>query len=116
LLEGYFTKNGWGTIVIHLNDAQDYGFVRVSLQQSIFADALKHIEGPVDFMIAGMLRGMFETISGHSLDCLQICCAGTSPDQSSEFLISAPGRMAALSKEVGQGISVDDAIARLRSI
>jgi uncharacterized protein len=116
LVEQYFACHGWGKAKIHLEDAKQHGIVRVSLHNSIFAVALKHVEGPVDQMVAGMLRGMFERVASRPLDCLQVAWEHNGGDAAvSEFLVSAPKRIEVLKALVTHSIGVDNAIAQLRA-
>jgi uncharacterized protein len=116
LVEEYFACHGWGRAKIHLDDAKQHGIVRVSLQNSIFAIALKHVEGPVDQMVAGMLRGMFERVASRPLDCLQVAWENNGDDEPvSEFLVSSPKRIEVLKALVTHSIGVNNAIAQLRA-
>ena len=116
LIESYFASHGWGRAVINIDDAQSHGMVRVSLKNSLFVHALHDVvDGRVDYMIAGMLRGLFEAISGRALDCVQVCCERSNPTQASEFLISAGSRIQSLEASLDNGIGFDDAIKQLRA-
>ncbi|MGZ8218415.1 hypothetical protein [Methylomagnum sp.] len=109
LLEAYFAQHGWGRLKLWLDDAEPYGIVRASLGHSLFAASLRRDGEPVDFLVAGMLRALFERISNQPLDCLQVTWAGTG-----EFLISAPDRIEAIASLVPEFRTVEDALARLR--
>lgn len=115
LLESYFATHGWGRISTELENAQQHGIVRVSLTNSLFVNALDQVDGRVDFMIAGMLRGIFEAISGHDLDCVQVCCERADDAEACEFLISAPARIRAIDDLIAKGIGIDDAVNQLRA-
>ena len=115
LIESYFASHGWGIAVVDLDDAQTYGIVRVSLKNSLFVHALDDVQGRVDYMMAGMLRGLFEAISGHMLDCVQVCCERSNIAQASEFLISARGRIETLEASLDSDIELDHAIEQLRA-
>lgn len=91
--EHYFNQHGWGKIKIHLEDASTYGIIRVSMTHSLFVDTLSHLRDRVDFMIAGMFRGIFEKISNHSLDCLEVKCSARGAAPSCEFLITGQQRI-----------------------
>lgn len=113
LLEAYFSRHGWGKVQIILDDAPEYGIVRVSLNHSLFATALNGVEGPVDFMITGMLQGIFEEISGQTLEAVEVKVPGESA-QRSEFLISAPDRINSIESLTEEGAPLDDILERLR--
>lgn len=115
LLESYFASHGWGKMHIFLDDAENHGIVRARLSNSLFADTLKHLNSPVEFMIAGMLQGIFSSISGHDLSCLQVSYETTGAT-TSEFLISAKSRIEAFEQSgFAQDFSPDEALARLRA-
>lgn len=115
LLESYFASHGWGKMKIVLDDAESHGIVRASLKNSLFADTLKHLNSPVEFMIAGMLEGIFSTISGHDLGCIQVSYETTGV-ASSEFLISARPRVDTFEQSgFSQELTPDEALARLRT-
>ncbi len=92
-VEQYFNMHGWGKVKIHLEDASTYGIIRVSMTHSLFVDTLSHLRDRVDFMIAGMLRGLFEKISNHTLDCLEIKCSARGAAPSCEFVITGQQRI-----------------------
>jgi len=114
LMEAYFSRHGWGKVKVVLDDAAEYGIVRVSMTHSLFATALNNVEGPVDFMIAGMLQGIFETISEQTLEALEVQSPRRNAAPGSEFLISAPERIASIENLVEEGAPLDDIIERLR--
>lgn len=114
LLESYFASHGWGKMQFYLDDAETNGIVRASLKNSLFAETLKHLNNPVEFMIAGMLQGIFSTISGHDLSCIQVSYETTGTD-TSEFLISAKARIDTLEQSgFAHELNPDEALARLR--
>lgn len=114
LLETYFASHGWGKMKIYLDDAETNGIVRASLKNSLFADTLKHLNSPIEFMIAGMLQGIFSKISGHDLACIQVSYE-TTGTANSEFVISAKSRIETLEQSgFAQELSPDEILARLR--
>lgn len=116
LLEAYFAQHGWGKLTLHLEDAEQYGIVRARLQYSLFAASLRQNDKPVDFLIAGMLRALFERIGNCSLDCVQVTFEReAAPDSASDFLISAPERIEAIAALVPEFLTVEDALSRLRA-
>ncbi|MEQ1543452.1 hypothetical protein [Methyloglobulus sp.] len=114
LLESYFASHGWGKMQFYLEDAETHGIVRANLKNSLFAETLKHLNSPIEFMIAGMLQGVFSTISGHDLSCIQVSYENTGAE-SSEFLISAKSRIDFFEQSgFAQELNPDEALARLR--
>jgi len=93
LLENYFSMHGWGKMTITLDDAQSHGIVVARLEHSIFGAALSSVPGNVDEMIAGMLRGMFENISGQELDCIETPHPPDGAKDMAAFIITAPKRI-----------------------
>ena len=114
LLETYFANHGWGKMQFSLADAESNGVVRATLKNSLFGQTLKHLNSPVEFMMSGMLQGIFSTISGHDLACIQVSYETTGPE-SSEFLISAKSRIDSFEQSgFAQELNPDEALARLR--
>ncbi len=116
LLESYFAYHGWGKLKIHLDLAQSDGVVFFELVNGIFSNVLTNVEGPVDYMIEGMLKGMFSVVSGgQSLGCVQLVPSGPKPYQSVHFLLSGADRIESVSASITPGISLDDALRQLRA-
>lgn len=114
LLEAYFANHGWGKMRIYLDDAEQHGVIRANLRNSLFAQTLKHLNTPVEYMVAGMLQGIFSAISGHELSCIQVSYETTGP-QASEFIISGKARIESFEQSgFAQELSPDEAVARLR--
>lgn len=114
LLETYFAHHGWGKMRFYLEDAQSHGIVRANLNNSLFADTLKHLNMPVDFMIAGMLQSIFSSISGQELACIQVSYNYSGMD-SSEFLISGAERIAHLEQLKIHELNPNEALEQLRT-
>lgn len=116
LLESYFAQHGWGKLTLHLDDAESCGIVRARLQHSLFSASLRAQDQPVDFLIAGMLRALFERIGNCPLDCVQVTFERDAvPDSASDFLISAPERIETIAGLVHEFRTVEDALSRLRA-
>lgn len=116
VIQSYFAYHGWGRLTINLDHAENAGIIALHLRDSIVTQALSaDTSGPVDFIISGMLRGIFEFIAGRELDCIQITCSRRTTTSQCEFLLSAPQRIATLESLAGQG-SLDDAIQKLRAV
>ncbi|OUD14172.1 hypothetical protein [Thioflexithrix psekupsensis] len=116
LIEQYFNRHGWGVMQILLDDAPRYGIVRAVMTHSLFASALNHVEDRVDAMIAGMLRGVFESISGQELDCIEIVCARQSAAPACQFLISSQERILNIEPLVEDGVAAEAIVEQLRQL
>lgn len=114
LLEAYFANHGWGRMRFFLDDAESHGIVRASLSNSLFAATLKHVNKPVDSMIAGMLQSIFSSISGQDLGCTQVSYAYTGWE-TSEFLISGKERISRFGQSKVNDLNLYDALERLRA-
>lgn len=114
LVERYFASQGWGRLEIQLSHASSLGLIRVDLRDSLIADALKEVKGPTDYLIAGMLRAVFEHVAGRELDVIQVTCRRQGSSSDCGFLVSAPERIAQLEELAGQA-SMDEAIDVLRA-
>lgn len=113
LLENYFTSHGWGKMHFYLDDAENHGIIRATLRNSLFANTLKHLDEPVDFMIAGMLQSIFSSISEQDLSCLQVSHSYSGANIS-EFLISGKTRIAGLEQLKIHDMTPNEAVERLR--
>jgi predicted hydrocarbon binding protein len=115
LLEQFFATHGWGQVKIHLDDAQQYGIVRVSLKYSLFVEVLNHAEERVDGMIEGILHGFFEQISGDTnLGCVEASCVRLGAPQC-EFLISGAARLERIESSIESGADFNAVLAELRA-
>lgn len=114
LLEAYFANHGWGKMRFYLDSAESHGIVRANLSNSLFANTLKHLDAPVDFMIAGMLQSIFSGISEQELDCLQVSYQYSGAN-ASEFLISGAERIAALGQLKIHELDPNEVLARLQT-
>lgn len=114
LLEAYFANHGWGRMRFYLDDAEHHGVIRASLSNSLFATTLKHLDTPVDFMIAGMLQSIFSAISEQELNCIQVSYSYSGAN-ASEFLISGAARIASLEQLKIHELSPNDALELLRA-
>lgn len=115
--EAYFASHGWGKLTFLLEDATTYGIVRARLTHSLFVNALPTVNGRVDAMLEGMLRGWFESISGREdLDCLEITCARQNAGPHCEFVITSHERIAKITPLVEEKAAPDAILARLREL
>ncbi len=105
---------GWGLIEFDLNTAPRHGYLRATLRNSVFSDALSELREPVDFMMAGMLGGLFSEIAREELDGIEVSSPLTGSD-SSLFLISSAARVGALEELHEGGFGSDEYERRLRA-
>lgn len=91
-IETYFREHGWGILTINLDKAASKGLIVAHLKNSIFNQVLADVDGFVDQMMEGILRALFEHISGQELDCLQVA-SEREQDTGSEFVVSAIARL-----------------------
>jgi predicted hydrocarbon binding protein len=119
LLERHFALHGWGRLMVDLTHAADHGLVVARLEHSYFVETLTPANAFVDSMLAGILQGYFEHISGQALGCEEIACAGHrlpaggNPPHCT-FVITAPERLAIITPLLGRE-TADALIARLRA-
>ena len=115
LVENYFARQGWGKIRISLDDAEQYGVVRVTFTNSLFDANLAHVKGSVNYMIAGILRAFFEYISQAELDCVEVSWHRTGETANSELLISGSKRIQALEQRINNtSHDIEEALGILR--
>jgi predicted hydrocarbon binding protein len=114
LLESYFANHGWGKMRINLGNAETDGVINANLSNSIFANTLRHLDMPVDYMIAGMLQSIFAGISGQDLRCIQISYAFSDTD-ASDFIISGSERIEKLEQMKIHELNPNEALERLRA-
>ncbi len=119
LIERSFAIHGWGRLELDLAYAAQYGLVLARVEHSFFVEALPHATDFVDPLIAGMLQGFFEHISGQSLGCEEISCirhpvTGSVSPALCTFAITAPERLATIRAQLGNA-TAEALIARLCS-
>lgn len=111
-VEAYFRYHGWGVLSINLDYAPAEGVVFASLKNSIFEEVLKDVDGFVDQMIEGMLRSIFEHISGRELACRQIA-AERDGYEGCQFVITAPERLEAVEDMIEQKAAPEDIVSKI---
>lgn len=109
-VERWFKLSGWGTLSIDLDCALRDGVVKVTLADSLFAEVLDDVEGPVDALVAGLLQALFSDISGQTLDCLEVA-----DDTASEsiFFVSGAERIADAETRSPDGLTLPAAMQAL---
>jgi predicted hydrocarbon binding protein len=95
LLEEQLAAEGWGRVSLDLGDAAEHGFMVARLEQSVLVDALAEVDDFVDALLAGILAGFFQHISGEPLDCEEIACVRRGAPEC-VFVITAAERLAPL--------------------
>ena len=113
LIEQYLAAQGWGRVQLDLTHAAEHGLVIAQLEHSAFADALPKVDDFVDPLLAGVLAGFFEHISGQSLACAEIASVRRGAARGT-FVITAPERIAAILPLVGRE-SAETIVARLKT-
>tara|TARA_R110002167_G_scaffold72740_1_gene204264 strand:+ start:84 stop:734 length:651 start_codon:yes stop_codon:yes gene_type:complete len=100
-IEAYFQQHGWGTLKIDLSDAPSHGFVSATLENSYFAEVLHDVDDFVDSLLAGILQGFLEHVSGAQLGCTEIGCVRRGADVCT-FVVTDQGRLDAIDHRVGE--------------
>jgi hypothetical protein len=72
-IEAYFSEHGWGLLKLDLAHAER-GLVIARLTNSYFAAVLSDVDDLVDPLLAGILQGFLEHVSGAELGCAEIAC------------------------------------------
>jgi predicted hydrocarbon binding protein len=111
-IEQYFRAHGWGVLQLDLADAATHGLVTARLTRSYFVEVLNDVDDHVDPLLAGILAGFFEHISGADLSCIEIACARRGAPHCA-FAVTAPARLDAIDSMIGVE-SADAIIAALK--
>lgn len=111
-IETYFRYNGWGVMKLDLEYAASHGVIGAHLQNSIWESVLSDVNGFVDMMIEGLLRALFEYISGRELGCVQIASKKAGAE-STEFVITAADRAEEVESMVEGGASRESIYEKL---
>ncbi|TAG28029.1 MAG: hypothetical protein EAZ37_03220 [Burkholderiales bacterium] len=108
MVESYFSHHGWGKLSMRMDGIESHGVLVAELTDSVFRYALPNVDTCVDQLIAGMLRGIFESLAQAELDCLMIeeRQAGSAP--LCRFLISGPDRIRWGQSLVDEGKAYDE--------
>ena len=112
-IERYVAVHGWGSLKLDLTDATQYGLIVARLEHSYFVEALPKTDDFADPLLAGILQGFFEHISGQTLGCEELGCARRGAPHCT-FVITAPERLANVTGQLGRA-PVDTLIAQLRT-
>ena len=112
-IEAYFQQHGWGILKIDLSDAASHGFVGATLENSYFAEVLHDVDDFVDSLLAGILQGFLEHVSGTQLGCTEIGCVRRGADVCT-FVVTDQGRLDAIDHRVGSA-DASQILAELKS-
>ncbi|GAB5561963.1 MAG: hypothetical protein SynsKO_36100 [Synoicihabitans sp.] len=99
-IEAYFYQHGWGALKMDLSHAANHGLVVATLENSYFVEVLNDVDDQVDSLLAGILQGFLEHISGAQLGCTEIGCARRG-EAHCTFAITDQGRLDAIDSKVG---------------
>ncbi len=111
-IEAYFAEHGWGVLKLDLAHA-DRGLVVARLAHSYFAAVLNDVDDLVDPLLAGILQGFLEHVSGAELGCAEIACVRKGAPEC-VFAITAPARLDAVEARFGVE-PAEEIIASLRA-
>jgi uncharacterized protein len=114
LLEQYFAYHGWGKIRFNLDGVESYGIVQADLKDGIFRYALPQATGSVDYLIAGMLVGIFEQISQTPLDVLQVDSKASDGSVVTHMLLTVPDRVEWGQAQVDAGVDFQTLLHEMR--
>jgi len=113
LIERHCAHHGWGLLKLDLTDAPTCGLVVARLDHSFFVEALDTADHSTDALLAGLLQGFFEHVSGQQLACNEIACRRLGAPQC-VFVIGAPEQLEIVAPFVGRE-SADEILERLRA-
>ena len=88
--------------------------MQADLKDGIFRYALPQVTGSVDYLIAGMLIGIFEQISGTQLDVLQVDSKGVDGTLTTHMLLTVPERVEWGQAQVDAGVDFQTLLREMR--
>jgi predicted hydrocarbon binding protein len=112
-IEAYFAEHGRGLLKLDLSPA-DRGLVVARLKNSYFAAVLSDVENLVDPLLAGILQGFVEHVSGTEPGCSEIACVRKGAPEC-VFVITAPSRLDRIEAQFGV-VPAEEILANLASI
>lgn len=112
-IEAYFYQHGWGSLNIDLSNAANHGLVSATLKNSYFVEVLHDVDDFVDSLLAGILQGFLEHVSGAQLGCTEIGCARRGAPECT-FVVTDQTRLDAIDGRVGS-IDAEQIINELKS-
>lgn len=111
-IEAYFAEHGWGVLKIDLAHAER-GLVVARLNHSYFVNVLSDVDDFVDPLLAGILQGFIEHVSGAELGCSEIACVRKGAPEC-VFAVTAPSRLDRVESMLGVS-PTDEIITALKS-
>jgi len=111
LLVQLFAAHAWGVLTLDTAGTSSHGVVVAHVEQDYFAGALRETNGFTDPLVAGVLRGYFEHITGQALACVELTCAGSAK---CSFVLTTPDRIAPLKEMIGRE-PAEAVLARLKA-
>jgi predicted hydrocarbon binding protein len=109
----HVVEQGWGQLAIDASGATEQGLVVARLGQSFAAEALNNSKQPADPLLAGMLQGYFEHVTGQALACEEIACMSQGAPHCT-FVLATPDRLQPILPFIGRE-SAEEILARLRT-
>ena len=110
-IETYFARHGWGVLKLDLSDAP-LGLIVARLTSSYFVAVLSDTDDLVDPLLAGILQGFLEHVSGAELAAAEIACARKGAPEC-VFVVTARSRLDAIEPLIGN-TDADAILATLR--
>lgn len=107
--DALWSEGGWG----HCDLVYVYGLTLVTFYHSPVALNLEPAPEPVDWVIAGMLAGVFSVFEGIRLEAVEICCRASGAEYC-QFIIGSEETAARVRKLLVPGMSHPDLLQRLR--
>ena len=112
-IEEYFRQHGWGELRMDISQAQETGIVTAHLKNSYFVDVFDEVDDFVDSLLAGILQGFLEYVSGQELGSEEIACAKKGSEEC-VFAITATSRLEQIESFIGEE-NADQILQRLTS-
>lgn len=107
--DALWSEGGWG----HCDLVYVYGLTLVTFYHSPVALSLEPAPEPVDWVIAGMLAGVFSVFEGVRLEAIELCCRAGGAEYC-QFVIGSEETAARVRKLLVPGISQSELFQRFR--
>lgn len=111
LIERHCATHGWGAVKLDLTNASTHGIVVARLEHSYFVELLHSASHFTDALLAGLLQGFFEQVSGQELTCIEVACAARGAPHCT-FVIGAAEQLAPVAPLIGRA-TADAILAKL---
>jgi uncharacterized protein len=112
-LDEAFRYHGWGKLEIDLSD-YDFGFVQISVSDSVMPAVIGTSERPTDALMAGFFAAIFTYYSDTELDCIQTECPSRGA-LASRFVVGLADRIAPTTKFVADKLTHTVIMNRLKN-